>query len=286
MAISITPLSPHTGAEVRGIDLRGPVSDAVRQQLNDAFSRHSVLVIRDQELAADQFVRASELFGEVFRQHDTRFALPENPLVHYISNQDKYPDGKRYIPGEGYHTDHSNDRQPPKATVLHAIKLPDRGGDTHYANMQLAYEKLPERMKQRLEGLKAVHVYQIRHSTRKLMGMNDALKQHVPPAVEHPIVRTHPETGRKAIYINPIRIDGIVGMSEKDALALLAELLEHATRPDFEYRHRWRVGDMVLWDNRCLLHKANGDYDMSQVRYLYRVMLKDEVAAEQTRLRA
>lgn len=98
----------------------------------------------------------------------------------------------------------------------------------------------------------------------------------MPDAVVHPIVRTHPETGRKAIYINPIRIDGIVGMDDDEALPLLETLLEHAVRPEHQYRHRWQPGDVVIWDNRCLLHKANGDYDMSQRRYLYRLMLRGD----------
>jgi len=95
--------------------------------------------------------------------------------------------------------------------------------------------------------------------------------------VIHPLVRTHPESGRKVIYLNPIRIEGIIGMEEREALTLLDELLTHATQPQYEYRHRWRRGDLVMWDNRCLLHKANGDYDMQQVRYLYRIMLKGNV---------
>ncbi len=127
---TITKLSPHTGAEVRGLDLRAPVDAATRARLNRAFVEHSVLVIRDQRLTPAQLLAAVQLFGEVFPQHNTKFALPECPLIHYISNQDSYPDGTRYIPGEGYHTDHSNAVCPPKATVLHAVQLPDRGGDT------------------------------------------------------------------------------------------------------------------------------------------------------------
>jgi taurine dioxygenase len=95
--------------------------------------------------------------------------------------------------------------------------------------------------------------------------------------VVHPLVRTHPQNGRKSLYLNPIRIEGLVGIDEREALSLLEELLAHATQPQYEYRHRWRQGDMVMWDNRSLMHKANGDYDMDQVRYLYRVMLKGEV---------
>ena len=121
MELTVTPLSPHTGAEIRGIDLREPVDAALRERLNRIFVEHSVLVVRDQKLSPPQLLAAARLFGEVFEQHNPRFALPEHPLIHYISNQDSYPDGRRYIPGEGYHTDHSNDPLPPKATVLHAI---------------------------------------------------------------------------------------------------------------------------------------------------------------------
>jgi taurine dioxygenase len=277
MGYTITPLSEHTGAEVRGIDLSEPVDEAARKDLNGAFIDRSVLVFREQHLSPHQLVAAVGLFGEIFPQHNSRFALPECPLVHYISNQDFYPDGRRYIPGEGYHTDHSNAACPPKATVLHAVSLPDRGGDTQYVNMHRAYDELSDQTKRRLLGLEAIHVYESRYSARKMMALNEESRDRVPDAVVHPIVRTHPESGRKAIYINPIRIDGIVGMPEAEALSLLADLLKHATQPRYQYRHRWRAGDLVMWDNRSLLHKANGDYDMGQLRYLYRIMLKGDV---------
>jgi taurine dioxygenase len=273
----ITPLSPLTGAEVTGVDLAHPMEPALRERLNSAFVDYSVLVFRNQNLSPQQLLDAVQQFGEVFPQHNTRFALPECPQVHYISNQDSYPDGRRYIPGEGYHTDHSNAAEPPKATVLHAVHLPDRGGDTQFVNMHQAYADLPEAMRARIDGLRAIHVYQSRFSERKLMGLSEENRQRVPDAVLHPLVRTHPESGRRAIYLNPIRTEGIAGMAESDALALLDELLVHATQPQYEYRHQWRSGDMVMWDNRCLLHKANGDYDMGQVRYLYRIMLKGDV---------
>jgi len=272
---TIAPLSPHTGAEVRGIDLREPVDEATRARLNRAFVEHSVLVFRDQKLAPAQMLAAVHLFGAVFAQHNTKFALPECPQIHYISNQDFFPDGTRYIPGEGYHTDHSNAERPPKATVLYAVELPDRGGDTQYVNMSLAYEELPARLKAKIAGRQAIHVYQSRYSARKLMPLPDTAR--VPDFVAHPLVRTHPETGRQALYLNPIRTEGIVDMDDAEGLPLLAELLAHATQERYHYRHRWQAGDLVMWDNRALLHKANGDYDMSQRRYLYRVMLQGEV---------
>jgi taurine dioxygenase len=270
-------LSETTGIAVTGIDLREPLPADTISALNRAFSEHSVLVIRDQHLSAPQMVTAVELFGKIFHQHNTKFALPETPQIHYISNQDFFPDGKRYIPGEGWHTDHSNDTHPPKATVLHAIQLPSEGGDTQFANMAAAYDSLPVSMQGRINPLIAIHVYQNSHSTRKLMGLSDANKERVPNAVLHPIIRTHPETGRKSIYINPIRIEGILGLDHKEALPLLDDLLAHATQETFQYRHKWQPGDLTLWDNRCLMHKANGDYDHAQTRYLYRVMLQGSV---------
>ena len=276
MTYEISPLSEHTGAEVRGVDLSGPVDADTRAALNQAFAERSVLAVRGQKLTPDQMLAAVENFGEVFPQHNTRFALPDCPQIHYISNQDKYPDGTRYIPGGGYHTDHSNDATPPKATVLLAIELPDKGGDTQYVNMHRAYEDLPAETKKRIDGLKGIHVYQSKHSERKLLGLSAEAKKKVPDSMAHPIVRTHPETGRKSLFINPIRIEGIEGMPESEALTLLDELLAHATQERYQYRHRWQPGDLVMWDNRCLLHKANGDYDHSQNRYLYRVMLKGD----------
>ena len=130
--------------------------------------------------------------------------------------------------------------------------------------MAEAYAALPEKTKRRLDGLKARHVYQSKHSERKLMGLPEEKRKAIAASVIHPLVRTHPENGRKALYINPIRIEEIVGMLESEALPLLDELLTHATQLKFEYRHKWKSGDVVIWDNRCLMHKANGDYPVDQ----------------------
>jgi taurine dioxygenase len=275
--MTITRLSSHTGAEVSGVDLARPLQPEVLDRLTRAFVEHSVLVICDQRLDARQFLAAMQNFGEVFPQHNPRFAVPECPLVHYISNQDKLEDGRTYIPGEGYHTDHSNDAIPPKATALHAVELPTTGGDTQFVNMHEAYEALPEATRRSLDGRLARHVYQSRFSERKLPQLAGERRNTIGAgSVFHPLVRTHPESGRKAIYINPIRIEEIVGIESTEALALLDELLAHSTQPRFEYRHKWRAGDAVIWDNRCLLHKANGDYPVTEVRYLYRLMLKGD----------
>ncbi|MGI9421702.1 MAG: TauD/TfdA dioxygenase family protein [Hyphomicrobiaceae bacterium] len=276
MSMHIRSLTDHLGAEVTGVDLTADLEADVAAALNRAFVQHSVLVVRDQAMTPQQMLHAVHYFGDVFPQHNARFALPECPQIHYISNQDRFADGKRYIPGEGYHTDHSNDAQPPKATVLLAVQLPDSGGDTQFVNMCRAYEELPEDTKALIAGKTAKHVYQSKHSTRKLMSLPQGNDREVPKAVFHPLVRTHPENDRKALYINPIRIEEISDMEESEALDLLDSLLKHSTQEKYQYRHRWRVGDLVMWDNRCLLHKANGDYDHSQTRYLYRVMLRGD----------
>jgi hypothetical protein len=180
--------------------------------------------------------------------------------------------------GRGIHTDDSMSEflQVPGEPSFPAAN----GGDTQFVNMHEVHDALPEAMKRRIDGRMARHVYQSRFSERKLPQLAGERRKTVGAAsVLHPLVRTHPVSGRKAIYINPIRIEEIVGMESTEALPLLDELLAHSTRSCFEYRHQWKVGDVVMWDNRCLLHKANGDYPVSEVRYLYRLMLIGEKPA-------
>jgi taurine dioxygenase len=275
MSYTIAPLTPHTGAEVRGLDLNRGVDPETRTALNRAFLDHHVLVIRDQELTPPQFLAAAQIFGELF-QHDKReMHLPGYPQMYYVSNEQTVP-GKRYISGETFHTDHSNHPSPPKATLLFPVSLPRAGGDTQYVNMHLAYDDLPAAMQERIDGLQAVHVYLSKYSPRELRPLSEESSRLVPPPGIHPLVRTHPETGRKALYLNPVRIESIVGMDDHDALDLVAQLMTHAIRAKYEYRHRWHLGDMVIWDNRSVMHKANPDYDMRERRYLYRLMLKGE----------
>ena len=274
--MQVTELSEHTGVAVEGVDLGAPLAEADRQRMAQLFVERSVMVVRKQKLDPHGVLRAVQNFGDVFEQQNTRFSVPECPLIHYLSNEDRYPDGKRYIPGSGYHTDHSNDLEPPKATALYAVDLPSTGGDTQFANMAEAYDALPGALRTRIDGKRARHVYQSHLSKRKLMSLTKDREERVKEGTLHPLVRTHPETGRRAIFMNPIRIDQIEGLEESETVALLDALLEHATSKRFEYRHRWQPGDFLMWDNRCLLHKANGDYDMNERRYLYRVMLQGD----------
>jgi taurine dioxygenase len=275
-SFSVTPLTDHTGAEVVGLDCTKPIDQETRAALNEAFVRHHVLVIRHQHFSPDEFKVAAQLFGELQPHHQKELRVPGHPDVSYVSN-DIFRNGKRIIPGETFHTDHSNHPRPPKATMLFAVELPSRGGDTQFVNMHAVYDDLPDETKRRLDGLKAVHVYQSRYSPRDLAGLNEESQRELPPPGIHPLVRTHPENGRKALYLNPVRIESIVGMDDGDALSLLNQLMQHATQNKYEYRHQWRHGDWLLWDNRSVMHQANADYDMSERRYLYRLMLKGEV---------
>jgi taurine dioxygenase len=273
---TITPLTVHTGAEVVGLDFTRPIETETRATLNRAFAEHHVLVMREQHFAPDEFKAAAHVFGEL-QQHDKKERhVPGHSDVYYISN-DEIVNGKRIIPGETFHTDHSNHPRPPKATMLFAVELPASGGDTQYVNMHDAYDDLPEDTKQRIDGLKAVHVYLSKYSPRPLGNITEESRRNVPPPGIHPLVRTHPENGRKALFLNPVRMESIVGMEDADALALIADLMRHATQRKYEYRHKWRHGDWVLWDNRSVMHQANPDYDMNERRYLYRLMLKGEV---------
>jgi taurine dioxygenase len=271
----IAPLTDHTGVEFTGIDFTMPVDSESRSVLQRAFVDHHVLVMRDQHFTPDQFKAAVELFGEI-QLHDKReHHVSGHPGIDYVSN-DEIVDGRRIIPGETFHTDHSNHPHPPKATTLFAVALPRSGGDTQYVNMHAAYDDLPAHTKQQIAELKAVHVYLSKYSPRPLGRITEDSRRNVPPPGVHPLVRTHPENGRKALFLNPVRMVSIVGMEDDEALVLIAELMRHATQKKYEYRHKWRHGDWVLWDNRSVMHQANPDYDMNERRYLYRLMLKGE----------
>ena len=275
-SFTIAPLTDHTGAEVTGLDFTQPVDGETRATLNKAFAEHHVLVMRGQHFEPDDFISAVQLFGELQAHDKKEHHVPGHPDVSYVSN-DEFVNGRRIIPGETFHTDHSNHPAPPKATTLFAVELPSSGGDTQYVNMHDAYDDLPEKTKQKMDGLKAVHAYLSKYSPRPLGYMSEESRRNLPSPGVHPLVRTHPENGRKALFLNPVRMESIVGMEDADALKLIDELMQHATQKKYEYRHKWRHGDWVMWDNRSVMHQANPDYDMNERRYLYRLMLKGEV---------
>jgi len=276
MKMQVRQLGAALGAEVTGVDLAAPHDAAERRQLYRVFVDHAVLVFRGQDFDPPRFAAAAQLFGEIIPEQFPNYRLPEYPLVSFLSNRDLEPTGKqRAVRGEGFHTDHSNYARPPKATILYGITIPESGGDTEFVSVQAAYDDLSDEDKRRLAGLKAIHAYRGTQDDHKATVLAPEQLAKTPVAA-HPIVRRNPDNGRLGLYLSPNRVTGIEGMAEADALPLLAELFAHATQPKYLYRHKWRKGDMVLWDNRSVLHQATTDYDMDEYRYLYRVLLGGE----------
>lgn len=277
MGYVITPLTTHgTGAEIVGIDLREPLAGEVRSALQAAFARHHVLVFRGQSLGAREFARALENFGEIMPQAIKGFGAREHTDVFELRPM-KVASGEYRAPGgDGFHTDHSFEPAPPKATSLHPVILPSAGGDTQFCNVHLAYEELPEATRRRIDRLTAVHAYYSTNAAYPVRQLDAESLAALPPPVRHPLVPVHPDNGRRYLYVNQSRMQSIDGMPDAEMKALVRELVAHATQSKYEYRHVWRLGDLVIWDNRSVLHKANGDYDMreGEGRLMYRAMLK------------
>ncbi len=277
---TITPLTSHgTGAEICGLDLSRPHEPDLREALNQAFSRYHVLVFRDQKLSPRAFAHAAENFGEIMPQAIKGHGAREHPDVFELRPMPVAPGEYRAPGGDGFHTDHSFDVCPPKATALHPVILPSAGGDTQFCNVHLAYDELPDAMKNRIDRLQAVHTYYSRNAAYKVRTLDAASLAVLSPPAIHPLAPVHPENSRRYLYISQSRLESIVGLDDAQTVQLVKELMAHATQPKFEYRHVWRHGDMVIWDNRSVLHKANGDYDMreGEGRLMYRLMLKGPV---------
>lgn len=271
----INRLGSACGAEVVGLDLSRPLSNVDFARVHDAFLQHQVLIFRDQRLTPEEQVAFSHRFGPPVAHVLEGFRLEGHPEVLVISNkkQGNKPKGAIYA-GQYWHTDLSYVAEPAMASMLHAHEIPSIGGDTMFANMYLAYDTLSETMKGILAGLKGLHDYTYTYETvfSKLPDrppLTETQRAQVPPVV-HPVIRTHPKTGRKALYVNPGFTRSLVGMSDGESRALLGFLHEHSTRHEFIYRHRWRVGDVVIWDNRCTMHRAVADYDMAEPRHMLR----------------
>ncbi|MGZ5147364.1 MAG: TauD/TfdA dioxygenase family protein, partial [Burkholderiales bacterium] len=221
------------------------------------------------------FLDASRNFGEPKIQHMESFRLDEHPEAGVVSSEDRdVKDGKRIIRGTMFHTDESFIAEPPNATVLYAVQVPGRGGDTRYVNMRLAYETLDDSTKAQIDKLTAIHYYGKKRAGRKVPSLTDEQLKNTPP-VPHPVVRTHDETGTKALYVHETMTDYVADMEPPASEALLRRLYDHSTQnADFQYHHQWRTGDFVIWDNRATLHAATPDYAEHEKRLLYRTMIK------------
>lgn len=264
------------GVEVLGLDLSQPLGDDVRDAIMDALVEHKILCFRDQSLSKDQQHAFTARFGELEGHVVRNWAGEKSPPVHTVSNLD--PDGKPtdnpFTQGNFFwHTDKSYHEVPSLATLLHAVQLPPNGGSTQFTNMYAAYDALPEEMKERIADYHAEHSWEVSRANTFSRPAPEEEKQERPPVV-HPIVRTHPITGRKLLYIGH-HTSHIVELSYGEGRALLYQLLDFATLPHRTYTHRWRPGDLVMWDNRCLLHRGMRDFDMTKYpRVLHRTVLK------------
>lgn len=274
MTLQITPIHHHFAAEIAGIDLSQPVTLTTKERLNALLAQYAVLVFRKQTLNPPQFMSAAEIFGELMDQQLKKYVLPDYPMVGCNSTDDlPRKNGKLQVRGENYHTDHSNDRCPPKATTLHALQIPSTGGDTQFVDVRRAYDDLPIALKEKIKNLRSLHVHQSSRSPRELTKLSPEDLAKIPTALQ-PIVIKHPGSGRPALYLNTGRMEGIDGMPSDEGYALIEDLYQRATDTKYEYRHKWQVGDMVIWDNQAVMHQANADYDPEQKRFLYRLMIK------------
>lgn len=272
MGIEIKPLAAGLGAEIAGVNPAGEVSDADIAAIRAAWLEHLVLVFRDAPMTHAQHIAFSRRFGDL-DTHDAipKFRDPEYPEILPVTNQ--VIDGRKQPVGRQWHSDLSTTLRPAMASMLRCEVIPKVGGDTMFANMYLAYERLSDTMKGILDGLWGIHDMTVaKHSQGR--DLSDVRKRN--PPVAQPVVRVHPETGRKALYVSEMTTIGIVGMTEEESRPILEFLFRHSIQPEFTYRHRWTPHEMIAWDNRCTMHLALNDYDIDVPRKLYRTTLLGE----------
>ena len=266
-SIQVEKLTPHAGAEIRGVDLSRPLDERTFKEFHAALIDNGVIFFRDQHLTPDQQKAFGRLFGELHMHPAAPRELPEHPEILVIHADEK----SKHVAGENWHSDVSCDLEPPMGSILYMHELPPVGGDTLFASMYAAYEALSEPMKRFLEPLTAMHEGE--HVYRGRYGVNDAGK--VFPKAEHPIVRTHPVSGRKALYVNGGFTTKIVQLKRPESDALLQFLYRHVETPEFHCRFRWQVNSIAFWDNRCMQHHAMWDY-YPQRRHGHRVTIKGD----------
>jgi taurine dioxygenase len=275
------------GYEVSGVDLTQDLDDGTFRQIEDALVRHSVIFIRNQRLSPDQHVRFARRFGELAIHVAKAYLLPGFPEIYIVSN---IVENGRNIgvsdAGPTWHSDFSYLRAPASYSMLYALEVPvidgEARGDTWFASTFAAYDALPEARKRELEGLEVIYRYgdqyeQRRKGGSKLVPLTEEQRKETPD-VAHPVVRTHPKSGRKCIFVSDGTAVGVVGMGEAEGKQLIRELIDHCTREEFVYRHKWQVGDIVIWDNCSSLHRANSkDYALPYRRRMHRTTVTGTV---------
>lgn len=267
------------GAEISGVDLAQALAPALFAQLRQAWLDHLVIRFREQALSDPQLLAFSRLFGDLDPPGPNPYGkpfLPEHPEMNVISNIKSagVPIGGL---GDGeaiWHADMTYVEKPPMAAMLYALEVPPEGGDTYWANMYLAYETLPPKLKLAIEGRVAVHDATYNSAGMLRKGYKEISDPRGAPGARHPLVRVHAETGRKCLFLGRRRNSYVVGLPLAESEALLDELWAHATQPQFTFRQQWRVGDVLLWDNRCTLHRRDS-FDAGARRLMHRTQIKE-----------
>jgi taurine dioxygenase len=278
-SISVHPVAGSLGAEVGGVDLAEPLRNSVADELRRAFVEHLVLFFRDQTLTSEQHLAVSRLFGPIVRMPYVKHMADYPDIIAVL----KEPDERNISTfGNAWHSDFSFLEEPPLGSLLYARDVPSRGGDTIFANMYAAYEALSDGMRRMLDPLRALHSgrpYGVAGVPKDLRTSRSiAIERDNPEAdreTAHPVVRVHPESGRKALYVNAIYTVRFEDMTPAESQPLLHYLYEHCTRPEFTCRFRWTPGSLAIWDNRCTMHYAVNDYDGER-----RLMHRTTVAGE------
>jgi taurine dioxygenase len=275
--INVTPLGYAVGGQVTGLDLRKPMSSSEIEAVTAAWHKHLVLVFPAQDLTPPQLIAFTSQLGEIERNENVPYYRhPEYPEVLLVSNKpvNGKPSQTRNT-GRNWHADLTYTDRPAKGSVLMCKQKPEVGGDTMFANMYMAYERLSPTMQTFIGTLEAVHdITLIKGFNRRDPAQIEEMKRLNPP-IAHPVVRVHPETGKKLLFISE-RVRNFVGMTEEESQPILDFLNRHATSPEFVYRHRWSINDVVMWDNRCTLHVALADFDQTQYRHMLRCSMLGE----------
>jgi alpha-ketoglutarate-dependent taurine dioxygenase len=278
----VRKLHPALGAEVRGVDMRAPLDPAAFRELHDIWMEHLVLVFPEQHITDEEHVAFTRLFGEpeIFHQNIIRSKRVKE--IFRVSNVDDtgtlmppdHPVAQQLSLAQLWHTDSSYLRVPCNGALLHGVEVSRSGGETQFTNLYMVYDDLPDRLKRQVEGRMARHNFGHMHTQRPLKPMTEEEKAAVPP-VWQPMVRKHPVTGRKSLYISPIYNDEVEGMTPSEGKQLLEELTEFAAQPRFVYRHRWDPDDIMLWDNRCTMHQVT-PFDPTERRVMHRTTIVGE----------
>ena len=272
--LEIQPIAGALGAELYGVDLGADLDDATIAEIRHALLDHGVIFFRDQEFDAAQHKALARRFGTIFI-HPNYYGLQVDPEILEIRREP----GDTKVVGEDWHADTTMMAEPPMGAILYALEVPPYGGDTLFANQYLAYESLSDGMKRMLGGLRAVHSDRmvagpaVNHAGRSTKARADADWRETVNA--HPVVRTHPETRRKLLYVNYSYTVGFEGMTEEESRPLLTYLMEHGNRPEFTCRFRWTKGAVAFWDNRCVKHLAVND-----AQPFRRVMRRVQIAGD------